>query len=83
MGRPIESKCKMCRREGVKLYLKGMRCFSAKCAIEKRNYAPGMHGQRRTKLSDYCTQLRVAEEAKQGQGKAAGRGCQLHVGTRT
>lgn len=64
MGRQIEAKCKMCRREGVKLYLKGMRCFSAKCAIEKRNFPPGQHGKGRTKLSDYGIQLREKQKMK-------------------
>ena len=64
MGRQIEAKCKMCRREGVKLYLKGMRCFSAKCAIEKRNFPPGQHGKGRSKLSDYGIQLREKQKMK-------------------
>ncbi|MBI4970361.1 MAG: 30S ribosomal protein S4 [Candidatus Omnitrophica bacterium] len=64
MGRQIESKCKLCRREGVKLFLKGTRCFGAKCAIEKRNFAPGQHGKARTKLSDYGVQLREKQKMK-------------------
>jgi len=60
--------CKLCRREGLKLFLKGDRCFSAKCAIEKRNYAPGMHGQRRTKVSDYCRQLREKQKMRRIYG---------------
>ncbi len=68
MGRLIEAKCKLCRREGIKLYLKGMRCFSAKCAIEKRNFAPGQHGKARTKLSDYGIQLREKQKMKKFYG---------------
>ena len=54
--------CRLCRREGMKLFLKGDRCFTIKCAIEKRNYVPGEHGQRRTKLSDYGLQLREKQK---------------------
>lgn len=68
MARYRDPVCKLCRREGMKLFLKGDRCFSAKCAIEKRNYAPGMHGQRRTKLSDYCTQLREKQKMRRIYG---------------
>jgi small subunit ribosomal protein S4 len=60
--------CKLCRREGIKLFLKGDRCFSTKCAIEKRNYVPGVHGQRRTKLSDYCVQLREKQKMRRIYG---------------
>ena len=52
----------------MKLFLKGDRCFSVKCAIEKRNYAPGQHGQRRTKLSDYCKQLREKQKTRRIYG---------------
>lgn len=68
MARYRDSVCKLCRREGLKLFLKGDRCFSAKCAIEKRNYAPGMHGQRRTKVSDYCRQLREKQKMRRIYG---------------
>ena len=68
MGRQIEPRCKLCRREGVKLFLKGMRCFSAKCAIEKRNFAPGQHGKSRSKLSDYGVQLREKQKMKKFYG---------------
>ncbi|MBI4398529.1 MAG: 30S ribosomal protein S4 [Candidatus Omnitrophica bacterium] len=68
VGRLIEPKCKQCRREGLKLYLKGMRCFSDKCAIEKRNFAPGQHGKGRTKLSDYGIQLREKQKMKKFYG---------------
>lgn len=68
MGRRIEPKCRLCRREGIKLYLKGMRCFSAKCAIERRNFAPGQHGKMRSKLSDYGLQLREKQKMKKFYG---------------
>jgi len=68
VGRQIEAKCRLCRREGIKLYLKGMRCFSAKCAIEKRNFAPGQHGKMRSKLSDYGLQLREKQKMKKFYG---------------
>lgn len=68
VARYRDSVCKLCRREGMKLFLKGDRCFSTKCAIEKRNYAPGMHGQRRTKLSDYCMQLREKQKMRRIYG---------------
>ncbi len=68
MGRRLEPKCRLCRREGVKLFLKGMRCYTEKCAIEKRNFAPGQHGQRRTKLSDYGIQLREKQKMKKFYG---------------
>ncbi len=68
MARYRDPVCKLCRREGMKLFLKGDRCFSAACAIEKRNYAPGMHGQRRTKVSDYCKQLREKQKMRRIYG---------------
>ena len=68
MARYRDPVCKLCRREGMKLFLKGDRCFSAACAIEKRNYAPGMHGQRRTKVSDYCRQLREKQKMRRIYG---------------
>jgi small subunit ribosomal protein S4 len=71
MGRYLGSACAQCRREGVKLYLKGDRCYSAKCAIEKRNYPPGPHGQSgsfRRKISDYATQLREKQKARRIYG---------------
>lgn len=68
MARYRDAVCKLCRREGMKLFLKGDRCFSTKCAIEKRNYAPGEHGQRRTKLSDYCLQLREKQKMRRIYG---------------
>ncbi|HZY30096.1 MAG TPA: 30S ribosomal protein S4 [Candidatus Methylomirabilis sp.] len=68
MARYRDAVCKLCRREGIKLFLKGDRCFSTKCAIEKRNYIPGVHGQRRTKLSDYCVQLREKQKMRRIYG---------------
>jgi small subunit ribosomal protein S4 len=58
----------MCRREGVKLFLKGDRCFSAKCGVEKRGYPPGQHGQGRTRFSDYGVQLREKQKVKRMYG---------------
>lgn len=60
--------CRQCRRENVKLFLKGDRCYTDKCAVERRNYAPGQHGQRRSKLSDYGIQLREKQKAKRAYG---------------
>ena len=69
MARYTGSSCRLCRREGQKLFLKGERCYSSKCAIEKRNYAPGQHGQnRRSKQSDYGLQLREKQKAKRYYG---------------
>jgi small subunit ribosomal protein S4 len=56
--------CRQCRREGIKLFLKGARCFGEKCAIERRNYPPGQHGLSRTKLTQYGIQLREKQKAK-------------------
>lgn len=58
MARYTGPVCRLCRREGAKLYLKGDRCYSDKCAIDRRGYAPGMHGQGRKKISEYGIQLR-------------------------
>lgn len=60
--------CKLCRREGVKLFLKGNRCETAKCAIQKRNYAPGMHPWTRVRHSEYRTQLREKQKLKRYYG---------------
>ncbi|MBN1573449.1 MAG: 30S ribosomal protein S4 [Deltaproteobacteria bacterium] len=60
--------CKLCRREGMKLFLKGDRCFGEKCAIERRNYPPGEHGQGRTKFSEYGNQLREKQKVKRMYG---------------
>lgn len=65
MARYTDAKCKLCRREGMKLFLKGERCFSASCAIERRPYAPGEHGRRRgRKPSDYKLQLREKQKVR-------------------
>lgn len=68
MARYIGSQCRLCRREGMKLFLKGDRCFMDKCAFERRAYAPGQHGQARRKMSDYGTQLKEKQRAKQMYG---------------
>src|SRR5437773_5928109 len=68
MARTIDPVCKLCRREGVKLFLKGSRCESPKCAIERRNIAPGMHGYRRGKLSEYGVRLREKQKLKRFYG---------------
>jgi len=60
--------CKLCRREGMKLFIKGDRCFGEKCAIERRNYPPGVHGQGRTKFSEYGNQLREKQKVKRMYG---------------
>ena len=68
MARYTEANCRLCRREGQKLFLKGERCYGGKCALEKRNYAPGQHGQARKKMSDYGLQLREKQKAKRFYG---------------
>ena len=68
MARHTDPVCKLCRREGMKLFLKGDRCFSQKCAVEKRNYPPGSHGQRRSKPSEYGLQLREKQKMKRIYG---------------
>jgi small subunit ribosomal protein S4 len=60
--------CRLCRREGSKLFLKGDRCFSEKCAIDRRNYPPGQHGQGRTRFSDYGVQLREKQKVRRMYG---------------
>src|SRR5881628_3738905 len=68
MARYRDAKCRLCRREGMKLFLKGDRCFTDKCAIERRNYPPGEHGQARAKLSEYALQLREKQKLKRMYG---------------
>src|ERR671937_2348510 len=68
MARQLDYQCKLCRREGIKLYLKGSRCESPKCAVERRNSAPGMHGYRRGKLSEYGVRLREKQKLKRFYG---------------
>ncbi|MBX3616426.1 30S ribosomal protein S4 [Nitrosomonas sp.] len=68
MARNLEPKCKQCRREGEKLFLKGEKCFTDKCAIERRNYPAGQHGQKKGRLSDYGVQLREKQKIKKIYG---------------
>ena len=70
MARYLEAKCRLCRREGEKLFLKGSKCYSSKCAIERRPFAPGMHGQGRRprRASDYGMQLREKQKVKRLYG---------------
>ncbi|MFQ5539926.1 MAG: 30S ribosomal protein S4 [Candidatus Binatia bacterium] len=68
MARYLGSVCRLCRRENLKLFLKGERCYSDKCAIERRNYPPGQHGQRRQKFSEYSVQLREKQKVKRMYG---------------
>ena len=69
MARHREAVCRLCRREGQKLFLKGLRCFTEKCAIEKRNFVPGQHGQaRRPKTTGYGLQLREKQKVKRTYG---------------
>lgn len=68
MARYTDAVCKLCRREGIKLFLKGDRCHTTKCAIDKRGYAPGEHGQRRVKRSEYGLQLREKQKMKRIYG---------------
>jgi len=68
MARNTDPVCKLCRREGIKLYLKGARCESPKCAIDRRNVAPGMHGYRRGKMSEYGIRLREKQKLKRFYG---------------
>ncbi len=69
MARNLDPKCRQCRREGEKLFLKGEKCYTDKCAIERRNYPPGQHGQgRRRKVSEYAVQLREKQRLKRMYG---------------
>jgi len=68
MGRTLDPVCKLCRREGIKLYLKGSRCFSPKCPIDRDHPPPGMHGTRRSKLSEYGIRLREKQKLKRFYG---------------
>jgi small subunit ribosomal protein S4 len=68
MARYTAAVCRLCRREGMKLYLKGDRCYTDKCAINKRNMAPGQHGTSRKKLSNYGIQLREKQKVKRHYG---------------
>ena len=68
MARYIDSKCKLCRREGMKLFLKGQRCFTDKCAVSRRDYPPGVHAQKRTKVTDYGVRMREKQKLKRIYG---------------
>ena len=68
MSRYKDAQCRVCRREGCKLFLKGERCYSDKCSVSRRNYAPGDHGQKKAKLSEYGTQLREKQKTKSYYG---------------
>ena len=68
MARYKDEQCRICRREGQKLFLKGTRCYSDKCSVTRRNYAPGQHGQKKTKLSEYGIQLREKQKTKSFYG---------------
>ena len=68
MARNLDPKCRQCRREGEKLFLKGEKCFTDKCAIERRSYAPGQHGQKNLRRSDYGTQLREKQKIRRIYG---------------
>ncbi|MCL6454790.1 MAG: 30S ribosomal protein S4 [Alicyclobacillus sp.] len=68
MARYTDSVCRLCRREGIKLYLKGERCFSDKCAVDRRPFPPGQHGQGRRRNSEYGLQLREKQKARRYYG---------------
>jgi small subunit ribosomal protein S4 len=68
LARYAKSVCRLCRRENLKLFLKGERCYTEKCAIDRRNYPPGQHGQNRKKISDYGAQLREKQKVKRLYG---------------
>ncbi|MGD9022457.1 MAG: 30S ribosomal protein S4 [Deltaproteobacteria bacterium] len=72
MARYIGSVCRLCRRENLKMFLKGDRCYSDKCSFDRRGYAPGQHGQRRRKFSDYGVQLREKQKVKRMYGSLEG-----------
>jgi small subunit ribosomal protein S4 len=68
VARNLDAKCRQCRREGEKLFLKGEKCFTDKCAIERRAYAPGQHGQKNTRISDFGRQLREKQKVRRIYG---------------
>ena len=72
MAKYVGSKCRQCRREGTKLFLKGEKCYTSKCAVENRPFPPGQHGQRRGRLSDYATQLREKQKLRRIYGVLEG-----------
>jgi small subunit ribosomal protein S4 len=72
VARNLDPKCRQCRREGEKLFLKGEKCFTDKCAIERRNYPPGQHGQKQARLSGYGVQLREKQKIRRIYGLLEG-----------
>lgn len=68
MAKYTEAKCRLCRREGCKLFLKGERCFTDKCSYQRRPYSPGQHGRARKKISEYAIQLREKQKTKRAYG---------------
>jgi small subunit ribosomal protein S4 len=68
MSRYVDNKCKLCRREGMKLFLKGQRCFTEKCAVSRRDYPPGVHAQKRAKVTEYGVRLREKQKLKRIYG---------------
>src|SRR4026209_511248 len=68
MARNLDAKCRQCRREGEKLFLKGEKCFTDKSPVERRSYPPGQHGQKQTRLSGYATQLREKQKVRRIYG---------------
>jgi len=68
MSRYTDNKCKLCRREGMKLFLKGQRCFTEKCAVSRRDYPPGVHAQKRAKVTEYGVRLREKQRLKRIYG---------------
>src|SRR6188508_903583 len=68
MARYNDAVCRLCRREGTKLFLKGDRCFTPKCGVERRGYPPGQHGQGRTRFSDFGVQLREKQKVRRMYG---------------
>ncbi|MEW6313946.1 MAG: 30S ribosomal protein S4 [Pseudomonadota bacterium] len=68
MARNLDAKCRQCRREGEKLFLKGEKCYTDKCSIERRSYAPGQHGQKAGRMSDYAGQLREKQKLRRIYG---------------
>ena len=80
MARSLDPKCRQCRREGEKLFLKGEKCFTDKCAIERRSYAPGQHGQKSgARLSDYGKQLREKQKIRRIYGLLEGQFRKVYV----
>ena len=68
MARNLDARCRQCRREGEKLFLKGEKCFTDKCPVERRSYPPGQHGQKNTRLSGYAVQLREKQKIRRTYG---------------